>query len=366
MITTSGILRARILIVDDQEANVSLLEQMLEGAGYSSVTSTRDPHQVCELHRKNSYDLILLDLLMPGLDGFQVMEGLRSLETGSYLPVLAQTAQPDHKLRALAAGARDFVSKPFDLAEVLMRVHNLIETRLLLAGLKGSLQEVQDLNTEIKSFYHTLSHELKTPLTAAREFIAIVMDGLAGPLNATQMEYLSIAKESSDQLRLYINDLLDVTRLETGKMTVEFQTMPLMELVERVVAMLAPAAAGKQIRLTCECQPELPAVPIDRQRILQVLTNLTTNAIKFTASGGEILLILRESPADPDCLQIDVRDSGKGIPADDLDLIFDRLYQINDTLEPGESRKGLGLGPVHLPGTGRLARRADLGGKRTG
>jgi DNA-binding response OmpR family regulator len=131
LITSADILKASILIVDDQEANVSLLEQMLREAGYVSVASTRDPHEVCDLHRKNRYSLILLDLLMPGLDGFQVMEGLKAIETGGYLPVLVLTAQPDLKLRALKAGAKDFVGKPFDLVEVLLRVHNLLEVRLL-------------------------------------------------------------------------------------------------------------------------------------------------------------------------------------------------------------------------------------------
>jgi PAS domain S-box-containing protein len=131
MIGPAEILKASILIVDDQEANVALLEQMLRGAGYDSISSTRNPREVCELHRMNRYDLILLDLQMPGMDGFQVMEGLKEIETGSYLPVLVITAQPDHKLRALKAGAKDFVSKPFDLAEVLIRVYNMIEVRLL-------------------------------------------------------------------------------------------------------------------------------------------------------------------------------------------------------------------------------------------
>jgi len=132
MVNASDILKASLLIVDDQKANVSLLEQILRGAGYVSIASTRDPYEVCELHRKNRYDLILLDLQMPGMDGFQVMECLKEIETGGYLPVLVITAQPDHKLRALKAGAKDFVSKPFDLAEVLMRVYNRLEVRLLL------------------------------------------------------------------------------------------------------------------------------------------------------------------------------------------------------------------------------------------
>jgi len=131
MISPADLLQARILIVDDQAANVSLLEQMLSNAGYVSVASTRNPHEVCELHRVNRYGLILLDLEMPGRDGFQVMQDLKAIETDGYLPVLAITAQPAHKLRALKAGAKDFVSKPFDLAEMLIRVCNMLEVRLL-------------------------------------------------------------------------------------------------------------------------------------------------------------------------------------------------------------------------------------------
>jgi diguanylate cyclase (GGDEF)-like protein len=131
MVSSSDILNAGILIVDDREADVRLLEQMLSSAGYTRISSTRDPHAVCALHRDNHYDLILLDLQMPGMDGFQVMESLKEIETDGYLPVLAVTAQPAHKLRALQCGAKDFVSKPFDLAEVVMRVHNMLEVRLL-------------------------------------------------------------------------------------------------------------------------------------------------------------------------------------------------------------------------------------------
>jgi PAS domain S-box-containing protein len=131
MIPPTDILKASILIVDDQDANVSLLEKMLRNAGYSAVASTRNPKEVRELHRANRYSLILLDLLMPGMDGFEVMENLKTSEPDGYLPVLVITAQPAYKLRALKYGARDFVSKPFDLPEILMRVHNLLEVRLL-------------------------------------------------------------------------------------------------------------------------------------------------------------------------------------------------------------------------------------------
>jgi PAS domain S-box-containing protein len=143
MIAESEMLNARILIVDDQATNVSLLEQVLGEAGYTCIASTMNPHEVCALHRTNSYDLILLDLQMPGMDGFQVMEGLKTSETDAYLPVLVITAQPGHRLRALQAGAKDFVSKPFDLVEVKTRIHNMLEVRLLYRKLENYSKELE-------------------------------------------------------------------------------------------------------------------------------------------------------------------------------------------------------------------------------
>ena len=131
MLDSQQLLDAKILVVDDQQANVQLLEQMLRQAGYRNVSATMDPTSVCNLHQTHHYDMILLDLQMPVMDGFAVLEGLSHIESDGYVPVLVITAQPDHKLRALRAGARDFVSKPFDLLEVQTRIHNMLEVRLL-------------------------------------------------------------------------------------------------------------------------------------------------------------------------------------------------------------------------------------------
>jgi len=151
MVSSSDILNARILVVDDKEANVRLIEGMLRVAGYVSIESTTDPNEVCELHRKNRYGLILLDLQMPGMDGFQVMEGLKEIEEDGYLPVLVITAQPDHKLRALQAGAKDFVSKPFDLAELRARVHNILEVRLLHLETKNYSKVLEETVRELEA-----------------------------------------------------------------------------------------------------------------------------------------------------------------------------------------------------------------------
>ena len=153
-ITAQDILHARILIVDDQDSNVMLLEEMLKSAGYTNVFSTMDPLSVTRMHRQTPFDLILLDLQMPVMDGFQVMEGLKANAIDDYIPVLVITAQPGHKLRALQSGAKDFVSKPFDMLEVRTRIHNLLEVRLLhqrLANMNQALElQVRERTAELR------------------------------------------------------------------------------------------------------------------------------------------------------------------------------------------------------------------------
>ena len=164
MIHALDILGASILIVDDQETNVQLLEQLLRNAGYTNVTSTMKPQEVSALHLKHHYDLILLDLLMPEMDGFQVIDILKTDLGDGYLPVIVLTAQPGHKLRALQAGAKDFISKPFDLVEVKTRIHNMLEVRLLYKKLndynKILEQTVLERTAELRESearYHSLT-----------------------------------------------------------------------------------------------------------------------------------------------------------------------------------------------------------------
>jgi len=206
MLIESDILKASILIVDDQESNVSLLEQLLSEAGYTCVTSTMNPQEVCALHRKNRYDLILLDLQMPGMDGFEVMEGLKTNAADGYLPVIVLTAQPGHKLRALQAGAKDFISKPFDLVEVKTRIHNMLEVRLLYKKLenysKELEQKVEERTAELRESearYRSLT-ELASDLYWEQdenmnftkvsgpvlEMLGIQVDSLAGDNSAAQ------------------------------------------------------------------------------------------------------------------------------------------------------------------------------------
>ena len=191
MVDASDILNARILVVDDQQANVQLLEQMLLNAGYVCVTSTQDPTEVCELYQRNRYDLILLDLQMPGFDCFQVMEALKAIETESYVPVLVITALPGHKLRALEAGAKDFIAKPFDLVEVRTRIHNMLEVRLLN-------KKLQHFNKVLENYNQMLG---QTVLNRTAELQAC--NARANRLNALSSDWYWEQDENGHFTRVY-------------------------------------------------------------------------------------------------------------------------------------------------------------------
>ena len=203
MINPADIFQGKILVVDDQESNVILLEKMMLGGGYRTVTGTTDPTRVCELHLLNHYDLILLDLQMPGMDGFEVMENLKQIESGGYLPVLVITAQSDHKVRALKAGAKDFVSKPFDLAEVLLRVYNMLEVRLL--------------HLETLRLYHRVLAEQRTSehrlLNALPQAIA---DSLNASAVATVVSAAGAITQSSAELTVLFADAAEFTQFAVG------------------------------------------------------------------------------------------------------------------------------------------------------
>jgi len=231
LISSTDILHGKILIVDDAEANVRLLERTLRGAGYASVASTMNPYEVCELHRKNRYDLILLDLQMPGMDGFQVMEGLKEIEAGGYLPVLVVTAQPGHKLRALQAGAKDFVSKPFDLVEVLTRANNMLEVRLLHTETKNhakmleqTLREVAESrelirrqSDEVKTLYDKIVVEQKL---SERLLLNVLPRAIAERLKGRREEigdsFPEVIADSFPEVTVLFADIVGFTKFSTG------------------------------------------------------------------------------------------------------------------------------------------------------
>jgi len=344
MVSASDIVNARILVVDDQEANVRLLEGMLSGEGYTCVTSTMDPYEVCDLHRQNRYDLILLDLQMPGMDGFEVMEGLKRIEIDSYLPVLVITAQPGHMLRALKAGAKDFISKPINLAEVLTRVYNMLEVRLLHIETKNKSRMLEETVERLKEverlkdgFLSTASHELRTPLTSIRGSLGLLASGVVGSLSGEAAGIVAIAERNAIRLMALINDILDLERLETGKMELRFAEVSVASILGR--AMESLPAFGHQHGITVEAPRVSSMIWADADRIVQVVVNLLSNAVKFSPPGGVVTIGV--GPRDG-WVEFRITDQGRGVPVTHHRAIFERFRQV----DPSDSREkgGTGLG----------------------
>lgn len=231
MIAESDILNASILIVDDLEFNVRVLDRILRNAGYTSIASTTNSQEACALHQKNRYDLILLDIEMPGMDGFQVMECLTGIELGDYPPVIVITGHPDYKLRALQVGARDFISAPFDRSEVLARAHNLLEVRLLhkeskihSKALEMSLHEVEASremilrqNTEVKRLYDQVVAEQRV---SERLLLNVLPPAIVGRLKeqsgSIDVSFPPLIADSFPDVTVLFADIVGFTKFSAG------------------------------------------------------------------------------------------------------------------------------------------------------
>jgi signal transduction histidine kinase/AmiR/NasT family two-component response regulator len=302
------------------------------------------------------FDLVLCDYCLPGFGGLEALELVRERQADVPLIFVSGGIGEEIAIAGLKAGATDYVLKDHlnrlvpavrralkERAERLRRKRAEARTVRFQNRLVEANRDLMRRNQEIQSFYHTLSHELKTPLTAAREFVSIVLEGLAGPLAAKQREYLTTAQASCEQLRLCIDDLLDSTRLETGKMALEFKMVSIGALARETVRVIERQAHAKGIRLRMEIQVNLAPMAVDEHRITQVILNLLNNAIKYTPANGVIRLEVREACAQPEVIEIAVSDTGCGIPKEEHLRIFDRLYQVHHGDAASEQGIGLGL-----------------------
>ena len=272
---------------------------------------------------------------MPGMDGFQVMEGLKDIEKDDYLPVLVITAQPGHKLRALQAGAKDFVSKPFDLAEVLTRVRNMLEVRLLHL-------ESKNANHRKDEFLATVSHELRTPLTAIQGWARMLGTKQLPP---DRVEHaVAVIERNASALAHLIDDLLDVSRIVAGTLQLAPQPVDLVAVAQAAIETVRPLAAAKDVQLAFSPDPlAVETVSGDAGRLQQVIWNLLANAIKFTPAGGCVGLFIAPSK---DHIEVTVVDSGQGISPDFLPHVFERFRQADGATTRRHTGLGLGLAIV--------------------
>ncbi len=351
----------RALLIEDYEPDARLLVRELQQAGYQVTCHRVETAAAAEdALRGGGWDIVLCDFTMPRFNGREALALVRRQDPDVPFVYVSGTIGEETAVAAMQAGAQDYVMKSNlnrlgpaverELREAAgRRERRLLETerqqafeklRASEARLEQANRELARESDEMHNFCHTLSHELKTPLSAAREFVAILLDGLAGPLNPTQAEYLAIVRDSCDQLGVCIDDLFDASRLETGKLRLDLSLASLGALAQQAVAMIRPIAGKKGIAVGEVIAPDLPGVRIDENRLRQVLINLLNNAVKFTPAGGRITVRVARDVSDPGFQRVSVEDTGSGIAKDELGRVFDRLYQV----KRGEAASGQGFG----------------------
>ena len=328
-----------VLVLEDDPADWLLLEHQLKrwsgaGASFERSTSLEDALKRLEV---STPDVAIVDLYLPDSRGLQTVDRLRDL--APRLPIVILSSLDDESLAvdSVRKGAQDYLVKGKINANLLGKsLHYAIERQRLY----DELEESKRTEAEIKDrFLSHVSHELRTPLNALYQFVAILLDGVAGEMTEQQTDYVRIIQRNSQQLERMISDLMDVTRLTSDKLVLSPEVVDLAPLLEESVATLDVTAKSKGIELELEITETLPEVVVDPERARQVVLNLVGNAIKFTPEGGRITVSTETSS---DAVRVHVDDTGPGIPEQDAERLFDRLWQEED--DRIESRKGLGLG----------------------
>jgi signal transduction histidine kinase len=354
----------RVLLVEDDEDDYILTRDFIDAIDDFQIKLdwVLDYEAALKALAYDKYDIYLLDHSLGAHTGLELLRSSQMQEIAAPKIMLTGLGNEALVVDVMQAGAADYLPKRALSSNSIKRVIcNAVEKhdlRLAVESKRRKLErtnrELRRKNEEIQKFYHSVSHELKTPLTAMREFLSIVLDGLAGPVEDQQREYLTIAKEGCDQLTFRLNDLVDATRLDTGKLGLSPKPASIAEIMRQAVTSMALYAQKKQIRLKQRHQGKLPDVLVDNQRIMQVLTNLIGNAIKFTDNDGRVVVKASKDLSEADKIMVSVSDTGRGIEAQKCARIFDRLYQTRQS--DGTRDEGLGLGLyicqqiVHLHG----------------
>ena len=372
---------SRILVVDDVVENVELLEAYLSSVGYR-VEKAYDGEEALRKVREDPQDLILLDIMMPKLDGYEVCRRLKADEKTLFIPIVMITAlrEPEERIQGIVVGADDFLTKPFNKLELMARVRSLLrvkklhdqveaQNRLLeqrvaerTAQLQEALQELQELDRLKTEFLSNISHELRTPLTPIKGYLGAILQEALGPLSPGQRRGLLVVLESVERLQQLIDDLLAYVRIEAGRLKVEPRPVSLSELLAKAWEKFLPLAQDKGQTLTFSVPSDLPPALADPDELYRAVSHLIENAIKFTPDGGTITLKaevrseelgVRSGGEPPDSLpftphfvEISVTDTGIGIPAEKLHRIFDRFYQVDGSTTREHGGMGIGLAIV--------------------
>lgn len=356
-----------VLLIDDDRLNTKLLEVTLTDAGFR-VMSALSGKEGLRLFRQEQPDLVMLDMLMSDLHGLSVLKALK--RQAPALPVIIMTAHGSEEVavEAMKLGASDYLVKPLHYQRVAAVVrehieksrlrateerltHQLRESSLQLmrrvAELELARRKLEQAHAELEEagrlkteFISMVSHELRTPLTNIQGYVELLLDEADGPINDTQREYLEITLDNCKRLIAIANDLLDISRIEAGNLRLNKTRLRLQELVDEAVRSLHPQFQAKNLRLSLDLAVQPLWIWADRERVIQVLNNLLSNACKYTPAGGSV--IARAYPSNGKAL-VEVIDTGIGIPEQDLERIFEKFYRAENSRQEATHGTGLGL-----------------------
>ncbi len=341
-------IEGRLLVVDDDQGNRDVLTQRLKKQGYS-VATAENGHQALEMLQAEAYDLVLLDIMMPEMDGYEVLRRLKANHELKNVPVIMVSAlsELDSVVRCIELGAEDYLTKPFNAVLLKARLGACLEKKRgrdremkLFDQLQQNYLRLQELEKLRDDLTNMIIHDLRTPLTSV--IAAIQTLDVVGPVNEGQREIIEIAGSGSEALLNTINSLLDVDKFESGEMSVDYSLLSPTEIITSAIGQVASLANEKGITLVPEISPGLPWLNADENKLQRVLVNLLGNALKFTPPGGSVTLKVSGSD-DNQAIRFCVQDTGEGIPPEEFGRIFEKFGQV-DSRKGGRSMStGLGL-----------------------
>lgn len=336
-----------VLVVDDTPANVRLLSGILKIAGYEVVTAPGGGEALAALREGGpgpSPDVVLLDVMMPEMDGFEVCRRIKAAPETAYLPVVMVTAlrETADRVRSLEAGADDFLTKPVDEVEVVARVRSLVRVKRQRAAVERAYADLRRAESQRDSITAMLVHDLRTPLTAIIGPIGMLTTELADQLDETQRELFTMCSRSTHRLLGLVNDLLDVSKMESGEMNLHLADTNPAHLITDAADQLAPLARESGIEIVRDIQFELPTLRADPDMLIRVLVNLIGNALKVTLAGGTVTVSVWLEK-DGRAVTFAVRDTGEGIPREAFEHIFEKFGQVEGRKAGRKMSTGLGL-----------------------
>jgi two-component system, sensor histidine kinase and response regulator len=333
----------KILIVDDDRLNIRVLGGILKSDGYV-LAEADSGERALEVYSSFRPDLVLLDVIMPGIDGFETCRRLKREHGDKSAPVIFITAknETDDVVEGLGAGGVDYLPKPFKPKEVLARIRSHLQNQILSEQRKMLVEQLSKANAAKNRFLGMAAHDLRNPLASIRGIAEFMREGAVGPLTPEQIELVDTIHGAAQSMLVMVNELLDVATIEAGELKLSLEIYNFGDLIAKSVSMINREAVKKKTHVTFEAPPEPVKLTIDPAKMRQVVDNLVSNAVKYSPPGSTIRTFVTPNPANRTC-SFSVRDQGPGIPDDERDKLFKDFSRLSSKPTGGEKSTGLGL-----------------------